>query len=127
MAAWTEEELQKIAIAKEIGIASRRADGTMRRFVTIWAVRVGGDIYVRSAYGPDNPWYRRAIASGDGRILAGGVERDVAFESADPSVHDDVDSAYHEKYDRHGARLVATVVGEHVHALTIRVVPKDVS
>ena len=52
------------AAAEELGLASRRADGTLRGFVTMWVVRVGDDVYVRSAHGPDNPWYRRAIASG---------------------------------------------------------------
>ena len=61
----------------ELQIASRRTDGTLRSFVTIWVVRSGDDIYVRSAYGTENPWYRRALASGRGRIKAGGVERDV--------------------------------------------------
>lgn len=125
MATWTERELQTIGSAEEIGLASRRADGTLRRFVTIWAVRTGDDIYVRSAYGPDNPWYRRAVASGEGRIRAGGLERDVEFTSAEPSVQSSIDGAYQGKYARHSARLVATVVGEHVHELTIRVVPKD--
>jgi hypothetical protein len=125
MTGWTQEELQKIGSAEEIGLASRRADGTLRGYVTMWTVRAGDDIYVRSAYGPDNPWYRRAIASGEGRIEAGGVERDVDFAAADPSAQDSIDAAYHAKYDRHGARLVATVVGEHVHELTIRLVPKD--
>ena len=54
-------------------------DGSLRRFVTIWFVRLGDDLYVRSAYGYDNPWFQRALASGDGRIRVGGMERDVTF------------------------------------------------
>ena len=49
----------------ELQIASRRADGSLRKFVTIWAVRSGDDVYVRSAYGHDNGWFRRALASGE--------------------------------------------------------------
>jgi Uncharacterized protein conserved in bacteria (DUF2255) len=45
-------------------------------------VRVDDQLYVRSAYGPDNPWFRRAKASGVGRIGAGGLERDVTFAEA---------------------------------------------
>lgn len=124
MSRWAEEDLQKIGPAEEIGIASRRPDGSMRKYTTIWTVRVDDDLYVRSAYGPDTNWYRRALASGEGRIRAAGVERDVEFGSAEPSVQERIDAAYRQKYGRHGPRLVATVVGEHVHELTIRLIPK---
>lgn len=124
MAEWTTDELERIGGAEEIGIASRRADGTMRPFVTIWAVRAGDDIYVRSAHGSDNPWYRRALASGEGRIRARGAEHDVRFEDAEPSAHEAIDAAYHAKYDRYGARIVGSVAGEQVHGVTLRLVPK---
>jgi hypothetical protein len=68
---WVPEELQRIGAAEEIGLASRRPDGSLRPFVTMWVVHTWGDLYVRSAYGPENPWYRRATASGAGRIRAG--------------------------------------------------------
>ena len=35
----------------------------MRPYVTMWVVRAGDDLYVRSAYGTHNPWYGRAKAS----------------------------------------------------------------
>jgi aryl-alcohol dehydrogenase-like predicted oxidoreductase len=34
-------------------------------------VRAGDDLYVRSAYGATNGWFRRAKAAGAGRIRAG--------------------------------------------------------
>jgi hypothetical protein len=125
MSAWSPDDLRRIGSAEEVGIASRRPDGTIRPYVTIWVVRAGDDIYIRSAFGSDNPWYRRALASGEGRIRAGGVERDVVFASADPGVHEPVDAAYHAKYDSHGPRIVGTVVGPYAHELTIRVLPKS--
>ena len=64
MTTWTTEELDRIGGAEELQIASRRSDGSLRPFVTIWVVRVGDDVFVRSAYGPGNPWFRRAQASG---------------------------------------------------------------
>ena len=60
MTAWTTEELAAIANADELDIASRRPDGSLRPYVTIWGVRAGDDIYVRSAYGYDNAWFQRA-------------------------------------------------------------------
>ena len=58
--------------AEEIQLASRRADGSLRRFVTIWVVRSGDDIYVRSAYGLREHLVRTCQAAGEGRIRAGG-------------------------------------------------------
>jgi hypothetical protein len=40
-------------------------------------------------------------------------------------VHPALDAAYHAKYDRYGARIVRTVVGDSVAPLTIRLVPRD--
>ena len=102
MAAWTAQELDRVGAAEELQLASRRGDGTLRPYVTMWVVRAGDDVYVRSAYGPDNAWYRRAKASGTGRIRVGGVERDVTFADAAPDAHPGIDAAYHAKYDRYG-------------------------
>jgi hypothetical protein len=125
MTTWTDEELRGIGDAEEWQIASLRADGTLRPYVTIWGVRAGDDLYVRSAYGPDNPWYRRARASGAGRIRAGSLERDVTFADADASLHGDIDAVYHAKYDQYGPAIVGPVVGETAAAVTIRLVPRD--
>lgn len=123
MAGWTADERGHVAGAEELQIASRRSDGTLRPFVTIWVVGVGDEIYVRSAYGATNPWFRRAIASGTGRIRAGGIERDVSFADAAPDAHPAIDAAYHAKYDRYGPQIVGTVVGPGVVETTIRLVP----
>jgi len=125
MTAWTEHELTRIGQAEELHLASTRPDGTLRTYVTMWVVRAGDDLYVRSAYGPDNPWYRRARASGTGRICAGGLERDVTFDDAAPDVHPAIDAAYHAKYDRFGPRIVGSVVGPGVRDVTVRLVPQD--
>src|SRR5947209_6485144 len=82
MRAWTDDDLTRIGGSADLQLASRRPDGTLRPYVTIWVVRVGEDLYVRSAYGSNNPWFRRATANGAGRIRTGGVERDVTFADA---------------------------------------------
>jgi hypothetical protein len=125
MGAWTGNELERIGAAEELRLASLRRDGTLRPYVTMWVVRAGDDIYVRSAYGPDNPWYRRAKVSGAGRIRAGGLERDVTFAEADPSAHVDIDAAYHAKYDQYRPVIVGSVVGPDAEAVTIRLVPRE--
>jgi len=53
MTGWSGEELARLDRSTEIDVASRRPDGSLRPYVTIWAVRVGDAIYVRSAYGYD--------------------------------------------------------------------------
>jgi hypothetical protein len=124
MSGWTTGELDRIGDATELELASRRPDGSLRPYVTMWVVRAGDDLYVRSAYGPDNPWYRRARRSGAGHIRAGGVERDVTFGDAEDSAQEAIDRAYHAKYDRYGPRIVGSVVGSAVHPLTVRLVPE---
>jgi hypothetical protein len=117
---WTPEELDRIGQAEELHLATRRRDGGLSRYVTMWVVRAGEDLYVRSAYGPGNPWYRRARAAGEGRARAGGLERDVTFESADPAAQGAIDTAYHAKYDRYGPKIVGSVTGPQAHAVTVR-------
>ncbi|MCU1441157.1 MAG: hypothetical protein JWP85_2154 [Rhodoglobus sp.] len=124
MTAWTADELDRVGGAEELQLASQRSDGTLRPYVRMWVVRAGHDVYVRSAYGKDNPWYLRALASGVGRIRAGGIERDVTFAPANPTADDAIDAAYHAKYDRYGARIVGTVVGPHAHEVTIRLLAR---
>jgi hypothetical protein len=127
MPTWSTDELTRIGEATELRLASTRPGGTLRPYVTIWVVRSGDGLYVRSAYGPENPWFVRARASGTGRIAAGGVERDVTFAPAgdDPAARAAVDDAYHAKYDRYGAAIVDTVVGERAHGQTIELLPRD--
>jgi hypothetical protein len=120
---WSDDELTTFGGVPEVEVSSRREDGSLRPYVTIWLVRVGPDLYIRSAYGPDNPWYRRALSSGAGRIRARGLERDITFEQPDPQVHPDVDAAYHVKYDRYGPAIVNTVVGPEAAAVTLRLQP----
>src|SRR5687767_9571955 len=109
MTAWTDDELSRIGRAEELQVASYRSDGTLRPYVTIWTVRAGDDVYIRSAFGRDNGWFRRARASGTGRVRAGGVEKDVVFEEPDDDIHAAVDAAYHAKYDRHGEQILGSV------------------
>jgi len=123
-ATWTPQDLRSVGASEELQLASRRPDGSLRPFVTMWVVRAGDELYIRSAYGPSNPWYRRATASGAGRIRAGGIERDVSFAQAAPEAQAGIDAAYHAKYDRYGPRIVGSVTGPDAHRVTVRLVPQ---
>ena len=124
MSTWSKSDLDRIGGATELQISSTRKDGTLRPFVTIWGVRAGDELYVRSAYGVDNGWFRRARASGSGRVRAGGVERDVTFADPTADVHEVIDAAYHRKYDRYGPAIVNTVVGAQAVPATLRLDPR---
>ncbi|MFI6731322.1 DUF2255 family protein [Nonomuraea sp. NPDC050451] len=73
MTGWTSEELTAIANAEELDLASRRGDGTLRAPVTMWVVRHGDGLYVRSMHGRACAWYRGTRTRHEGHISAGGV------------------------------------------------------
>ena len=123
MSGWTDDELGRIGRATELRLASRRTDGSLSRYATIWAVVAGDAVYVRSAYGYDNAWFQRALRSGAGRIKAGDVERDVSFEAPGPEVAAGVTAAYHAKYERYGPAIVGSVVSAEAARSTLRVTP----
>jgi hypothetical protein len=125
MSDWTAAELAGVDGADELDVASYRPDGTLRPYVTIWTVRSGDDVYIRSAYGPENGWFRRAKDSGTGRVRVAGFEKDVRFDEPDDDVHDDLDAAYHAKYDRYGPQIVGSVVGPALTEATFRLDPVD--
>jgi hypothetical protein len=107
---WTTDDLRRIGGSTELRLASYRRDGTLRRYIVMWTVAAGDSVYVRSAHGPDNPWFRRDV--------------DFVRLAADDPMHTDVDAAYHAKYDRYG-RLVDTVTGASASHTTLRLDPRD--
>ena len=123
MSPWTPAELGRLDGVEELHVSSHRHDGSLRPFVTVWFVRVGDALYVRSAYGPGNGWFRRAQASGTGRVRGGSVEKDVTFVAPDPASHDEIDAAYRDKYGRYSG-IVRSVVGPKVWDVTLRLDPR---
>ena len=99
MSSWTSDELNRIGKAGELRIASLRRDGTLRNPVTIWVVRLGDDLYVRSVNGRTAAWFRGVQVRHEGHIRAGGVDKDVTFVEADgdAGLNDQIDAAYPRK------------------------------
>lgn len=124
MTTWTSDELDKIGKADELEIAPLRRDGTLRNPVTIWVVRHGDDLYVRSGYGHSAAWHRATQRRREGRINACGIDKDVLFVNADPALNDQIDAAYRTKYRRHGARWVDPMVAPEARSTTIKLVPR---
>jgi hypothetical protein len=123
MTSWTGDELDKIGTAEELRIAPLRRDGTLRKPVIIWVVRLDEDLYVRCANGRQGAWFRSALSRHQGRIWAGGLEKDVTFvEETDPALNEEIDQAYLTKYRRY-PQWVAPMVTPEVRAATLKLVP----
>ena len=124
MTTWTDDELNKIGTAEELRLASLRRDGTPRRKVIIWVVRVGDDLYVRCVNGRQGAWFRGVLTQLKGHIWAGGVEKDVNFvEESNPDINVEIDEAYLSKYRRY-PQWVAPMVTSEVRAATLKLLPR---
>ena len=123
MSEWTPEELTKIGNAEELKIASMRRDGSLRKPVTIWVVRQGDRLFVRSVKGPTGPWFRGTQSRRQGG--AGGVDKDVSFVFIDATdeVNGQIDAAYRAKYRRYSEDIVNTVLTPAARSSTIQLVP----
>jgi hypothetical protein len=120
MTAWTSDELAKIGTAEELQLASRRRDGSLRKPVTIWVVRHGDDLYVRSWRGRTATWFRGAQDRHEGHIRAGGVDKDVTFvEKPDPGINDQIDAAYRIVLSS-SAQAIVTLRSRRHHACALR-------
>ena len=125
MTAWTSSELDRIEAAEELEIASLRRDGTLRKSRTIWVVRVGDELYVRSVNGRGSDWFRGVLTRHEGRIQAGGVEKDVSFvEINDLAVHDQIDVVYYQKYSHYPKTYIDACVTLQARAATIKLEPR---
>ena len=126
MATWTNDELRTIAAAEELELASVNRDGTLGNAVTIWVVRVGDDLYVRSWKGDAGAWFRATQVRHAGHIEADGVGKDVTFVAdTDDDVNNRIDGAYRAKYRRHSGRHVDPMVAPTARATTIMLVPRS--
>ena len=123
MSAWTSDELEKVAAADELEIAPVRRDGTLRNPVTVWVVRHGDDLFVRSVNGRGGSWFRGAQARHEGHVQAGGINRDVRLVETD-NLNDEIDAAYRTKYHRYAASIVDSIVTSEARAATLRLVPR---
>ncbi len=125
MTTWTSDELTRIGTAEELQIASVRRDGTLRTPVTIWVVRHGDDLYVRSVNGRTGSWFRGTQIRHEGHIRAGGVDKDVTFvEETDRGINDQIDAAYRTKYRRYAASIINSIVSPKARSATIKLVPR---
>jgi len=127
MSMWTNDELNKIGAADELRIASLQGDGTLRKPVTIWVARLGDDLYVRPVNGRNAAWFRGTQERHEGRVRAGGVEKEVSFvdvPEADNDIQDQIDAAYRTKYRRYSPNIVGSVLTPKARSATVKLVPR---
>jgi hypothetical protein len=123
MSGWTDDEPTKIEEAEELEIATARRDGTPRPPVTIWVVRHGDDLYVRSVNGRTGSWFRGAQERHEAHIEAGGVDKDVSLVETN-AMNDELDAAYRTKYHQYAGRILDSVLSPKARAATLKLVPR---
>lgn len=125
MNTWTSDELHAIGGADELRVSVQRTDGTLRNPLSIWVVRVGDDLYVRSYKGTGSLWYRGIQATHAGHIQSGGVDKDVTFvDGADQAVGVAIDAAYRDKYRSYSASYVDPILAAPARGATVKLVPR---
>jgi hypothetical protein len=86
----------------------------------IWAVVVDGVPYIRSGYGPDSKWYRRAHRTGQAAFVDGARRYPAGItDIADEPTLAAVDAAYRAKYASQSG--VTEMVGRSARDCTMRV------
>jgi hypothetical protein len=126
MSNWTADELTRIAETDEMHIAGRRRDGTDRKPVIVWMVRLGDEVYTRSVNGPQAAWFRGTRARHEGHIRLGGLDRAVMLVdvAADDPVNDELDAAYRSKYRRYTGP-VTSITSPLARSATLKLVPRQ--
>ena len=125
-AVWTPEQLARVGRSEELEIATRRADGTRRRWVPIWVVAVDGQVYVRTWHRRTTGWFGQVLTEPSARVRVPGLEADVvvAGVGAGPgALRITVDEAYRIKYGRYGQNSVGQMVSDEAAAATLRLMP----
>ncbi len=123
MTTWTSDELARIGSAEELQIAPRRRDGSLAPARTIWVVRDGDDLYVRSVNGRTSAWFRGTQVNHEAHIQAGGVGKDVTLADPGDDIGDDLDDVYRDKYRRYAANIVDSIMTPQARAATLKLVP----
>jgi hypothetical protein len=124
MSSWSKEELRKIAGSDDLHISPFREDGVRYGTPTwIWSVVVDGNLYVRAYNGTKSSWYQAATTQKAGRVEAGGLTKEVAFETVEGQIDDRIDDAYRAKY--HSSPYLKPMISTRARSATVRIVPRD--
>jgi hypothetical protein len=125
MSEWPADKLKRIGAAEEVQIVTIRPDGTLRKPVTMWAVRHGDDLYIRSVRGRSGHWFRGAQERHEGRLRAGGLQQDVTFVDGHGDLDKEIDAPYQAKYRRYAGPILDSVLTAEARSATLRLVPRS--
>jgi hypothetical protein len=124
MSSWSKEELRKIAGSDDLHISPFREDGVTYGTPTwIWSVVVDNNLYVRAYNGTNSSWHQAATKQKAGRIVAGGLTKEVAFETVEGQIDDRIDDAYRAKYQ--SSPYLKPMISTRARSATVKIVPKD--
>jgi hypothetical protein len=114
--------IEHLDTTNTVVIVTRRANGTQKE-TPIWSTVFNGGAYIRSAFGPDSWWYKRAIASWAAAFNVNGQHIDVRLEHVDDAATiGGVDDAFSVKYADEAPDL-EPMLQDASRACTLRVVP----
>lgn len=122
MSTWDPGTAAALTAPEEVEVVTRRRDGTLRRPRIIWDVAVGERVFIRSTNGPEADWYRWALATGRGQLVARGTAYDVSFVPAETADLPAVDDAYRATYGRY-AGIVDHLLQDEPRGATLEVLP----
>lgn len=124
ISSWSKEELRKIAESDDLHISPFREDGVTYGTPTwIWSVVVDGNLYVRAYNGTNSSWYQAATKQKAGRVAAGGLTKEVAFEAVGGQIDASIDDAYRAKYQ--SSPYLKPMIGTRARSATVLIVPRD--
>ncbi|MER7468295.1 DUF2255 family protein [Streptomyces sp. NPDC097981] len=104
----------------EIVLWVRHADGRWSAR-TVWLVVLGGQAYVRSAFGRRSAWYRRVLRDADTEVEVAGVRMSVTLRPVDGlGLVQRVSGAYRAKYGSSWPGPVESMNGPEAAATTMR-------
>jgi len=130
---------EHLDVTDTITFVTRRRSGE-RVPTFIWSVVAGGEPYLRSAFGPDSWWYRRALADPSVAVDVGAEPEDtegtpdamlvdpvearveyVPDDAPHAAVQESIDAALREKYG-YDPKNLAPMLSAEARACTLRVV-----
>ncbi len=124
MATWSKDELRKIVEADDLHVSPFRDDGVTYGTPTwIWSVAVDNALYVRAYNGRHSRWYKAAMRQKAGRIIVGGMTKEVVFQAVAGPLNDRIDDAYRAKYS--GSPYLSPMISGRARAATVRIVPRE--
>jgi hypothetical protein len=124
MTTWMSDELSTIGGADELELAPRRGGACCARPSRSGLCATATTCTCAPGAGAAAPGSARNQARHEGRIRAGGVEKDVTFvEETDPGIIDALHAAYRTKY-RRSASYVPPMFAPGARATTVKLVPR---